>query len=146
MMLSWIFSRFRSRPSFPDIESARYTSEPDESLSEFHERMWVLLDPAIRAEAIAVLARELPTPTKDWVRSRFAEDGGNWPSSDETSPEVRQEIEAEFGFCIPSPFHFGAGMGIRNLLRQEVGADSILPSGNWDDFYIAAVERAVGVR
>jgi hypothetical protein len=48
-------------------------------------------------------------------------------------------------------FHFGGGMGIRNVLRQ-VMKDGELPGveyeggleyQNWDDFYMAALRQAV---
>jgi hypothetical protein len=34
-------------------------------------------------------------------------------------------------------------MGIRNLLRKNVCLDDDLPSGNWDDYYIRLIEKAV---
>jgi hypothetical protein len=43
-------------------------------------------------------------------------------------------------------FHFGWGMRIRNLLRDNVCLDDKLPSGNWDDYYIQLVEIACGIR
>lgn len=42
--------------------------------------------------------------------------------------------------------HFGWGMRIRNLLRDNVCTDEKLPSGNWDDYYIQVVEIACGLR
>ena len=43
------------------------------------------------------------------------------------------------------PYHFHTGMHIRNTLRKQV-KDSELPSGNWDDYYVAVLEIAMGVR
>lgn len=40
-------------------------------------------------------------------------------------------------------YHFGWGMGIRNLLRKEGFKDSESKSGNLDDIYIPLVEEAV---
>lgn len=42
--------------------------------------------------------------------------------------------------------HFYWGMTIRNLLREKVCLDDELPSKNWDDYYVALIEIAVGVR
>jgi hypothetical protein len=45
-----------------------------------------------------------------------------------------------------SAYHFGWGMSIRNLLRQNVCLDDKLPTGNWDDYYVQCVEYALGLR
>ncbi len=50
-----------------------------------------------------------------------------------------------------APYHFGWGMAIRNYLRTDVGIlDKELPSnacendcGNWDDYYVECVEKAM---
>ena len=41
--------------------------------------------------------------------------------------------------------HFFVGTQVRNLLR-EVIHDGELPSGNWDEYYVQALEAAAGVR
>lgn len=44
-------------------------------------------------------------------------------------------------------YHNHWGMFIRNQLRKECGIeDGLLPSENWDDYYVGCVEIAVGVR
>lgn len=43
-------------------------------------------------------------------------------------------------------YHFDWGMRIRNLLRDNVCLDNILPSGNWDDYYVQMIELACDVR
>lgn len=42
--------------------------------------------------------------------------------------------------------HFDWGMRIRNLLRDNVCLDNILPSGNWDDYYVQMIELACELR
>lgn len=42
--------------------------------------------------------------------------------------------------------HFGWGMAIRNQLREAGLSDSMLPLGNWDDYYVACIEIACGAR
>lgn len=36
-------------------------------------------------------------------------------------------------------FHFGAGMAVRNILRQVCPDGDLMMSYNWDDFYIGAI-------
>ena len=45
-----------------------------------------------------------------------------------------------------SLYHFNSGMEIRNLLRDKVCLDDVLPSGNWDDYYVCLIECAVGMK
>ena len=42
--------------------------------------------------------------------------------------------------------HFDWGMRVRNALRDGVCSDSILPSGNWDDYYVQMIELACELR
>lgn len=42
--------------------------------------------------------------------------------------------------------HHGWGTGIRNYLRKHVCLDNVLPTGNWDDYYIQIIELALGLR
>lgn len=43
------------------------------------------------------------------------------------------------------PYHMSFGMVIRNQLRKDAKIpDQLLPSGNWDDYYISILEVAVG--
>lgn len=41
------------------------------------------------------------------------------------------------------PYHFDWGMNVRNMLRGEGFKDEYLPTGNWDDYYVEVVEKAV---
>ncbi len=42
--------------------------------------------------------------------------------------------------------HHYWGRTIRNLLREKVCLDDELPSKNWDDYYVAIIEIACGLR
>ena len=43
-----------------------------------------------------------------------------------------------------TPIHFYWGMWFRNQLRTEGNIlDDVLPTGNWDDYYVRAVEEAI---
>ena len=43
------------------------------------------------------------------------------------------------------PFHFSWGVSVRNWLRESI-SDDMLPTGNWDDYYVEVIECAIGVR
>lgn len=98
------------------------------SLLEIELMAWRELPENLRQEAIQQcreLPRELLKEVHDGVRKYGA---SNWVT--------RLHPELEF-----YSFHFYEGMGIRNFLRKKI-PDSKLPSGNWDDYYIQAVEHA----
>lgn len=66
------------------------------------------------------------------------------------SPEFLNGIREAFkenpeGWWSRSGWHFGQGMSVRNLLRRRGFRDEQLPTGNWDDYYIQAIEDAAGV-
>ena len=42
--------------------------------------------------------------------------------------------------------HHGYGTFVRNLLRKAGIYDSELPQGNWDDYYVQAIENWLGIR
>lgn len=44
------------------------------------------------------------------------------------------------------PYHSYEGMVIRNKFRRSGLLDEMLPSGNWDDYYVQVMECAIGVR
>ena len=56
-------------------------------------------------------------------------------------PKIRAAIDKDPEGWL-TEYHFGWGMSIRNLLR-DVYQDCELPTGNWDDYYGAAIEVAV---
>lgn len=99
----------------------------DKEFQEFHNKMWAELDPDVRSRAIAVLKQEFPETVCARIREEYTKNSATWATK----------------------YHFGWGMGVRNFLRSNP-TDSIkdneLPSGNWDDYYVAAVEAAAGIR
>lgn len=102
------------------------------------------LDPSMHAAAVAHLQSVLDPFTKRRISEMIEEHGsGDWASHSELSKEEEHRIFEQYGFCVPSPFHFGTGMAIRNSLRKHVARDDKVPSGNWDDHYVAVVEDAV---
>lgn len=94
-----------------------------ESLADFHTRKWIALDPDIRKRAAEHLREKLDPDTLEEWKHRIETLGEDWIGAD----------------------HHFAGTAFRNLLRGEV-KDNELPSGNWDDYYVAALEAACGVR
>lgn len=85
----------------------------------------------LRTRAVEHLRRELHPDTLDVLRKRYESDPEPWG-----------------GY-----FHFGAGMAIRNLLREAIRDDELPPVeyydgrsySNWDDYYIDALEGALDV-
>lgn len=82
------------------------------------------LRPEVRAESVRILREELSEEDLEKVRIAHATDPLGW-------------IGLE---------HMFWGMGVRNLLRRRGLRDDVLPSGNWDDYYIQAIEAAAGLR
>lgn len=84
--------------------------------------------------------------------------------------EIAKLAEGNLGDWLPPFWHFDQGMSVRNYLRSDYGLsrnerkqipppipDASLPSlselyagegydGNWDDYYVAVLECAAGVR
>lgn len=88
---------------------------------------WNELDPNIRARAIA-RCRELPLRLLIEVKEAIDEFGVEW----------MQKIHGDTPYY---SFHFYDGMGVRNFLRATI-KDKELPTGNWDDYYVPALECA----
>lgn len=98
---------------------------------------WNLLDEDIQEKIVKYLVEFIePADDADILIEAIEENPDSWPTDN--------RINAPY-----APFHFGAGMAIRNYLRDMVGPDSILPhvpnypDGNWDNFYTVGVEKAV---
>lgn len=89
---------------------------------------WSRLDPSLRERAVKHLRRVLPPAWADAIRAAIEEHGAEWTSKIGDDPLY--------------VFHFSHGMAIRNMLREAVG-DADLPSGNWDDYYVPALEEAL---
>jgi hypothetical protein len=105
----------------------------DQEFKIFHDKKWSELPQETRDKAKRIILAYYKESALDQIRDMHAKDPIHWGSE----------------------IHFGGGMGTRNLLRTgvidnvDVGErilDSELPSGNWDDYYIAALEYAAGIR
>ena len=72
-------------------------------------------------EAINYLREQFPLEVKKQVYDMYIEDPKDW------------YVE----------HHFFWGMHIRNELRNHGLKDEFLPTGNWDDYYVEAIEKAV---
>lgn len=105
-------------PDYPDGGSF-----VGESLSDYHTRKWGELDPKIRERAVLLLKAEIAPSCLDEWRELMKADPEHWAAA----------------------HHFMAGMSFRNLLRKRI-VDRELPTGNWDDYWVAALEAAVGIR
>lgn len=93
----------------------------DEEYMQFHDDRFAELPQDIKDKAIEILKSNINNIGKNQIRMAIKADRINWGS----------------------PYHFSWGMGIRNLLRNNICLDDKLPSGNWDDYYIRLVEKAV---
>lgn len=103
-------------PSYPD--GGPYKGEP---LACYHRRKWEELDPEIRDRAV--------TTARAFLNVQLAR-------------ELRERMKADPD-CWMGEFHHGLGTVFRNDLRRSV-IDRELPTGCWDDYYICAIEEALG--
>ena len=94
---------------------------PNETLAQFHRRIYDGYSSERKAPAVAMLRRELPASTRQEIRDAIAADPDNWAI----------------------PYHFWWGMGVRNLLRREGFDEAYWPIWNLDDLYVMLVEDAV---
>ena len=90
----------------------------------FHDERWFELDSKLKHKAVAVLTDELDASTFSQIVLLHNVDPVHWIGLN----------------------HHGWGTGIRNLLREKVALDDALPTGNWDDYYVQAIEAAAGLR
>lgn len=123
-----------------------------------HDAAWQQLPEELRDEAVKILRENLDEGFLIEVRDLVAKHGRHeWAVTDLTTPEQRREDTRQYGFSLPHIFHMNGGMGIRNLLRSHGMRDERLPLvpeakryygdsvdkfGNWDDFYVSALEAA----
>lgn len=114
-----------------------------------HETAQRRLPEPLRSKAVQHLRDTMHPEWLEWLREFHARDP-EW--GDELTPEEHRATRQKYGYSVPSPFHFGAGMAIRNMLRQVV-KDEELPivhygaheDRNWDDWYQGVIEEAIGV-
>lgn len=108
-----------------------------DDLENRHWEWWNQLDESIRDQAVDHLRTHLPSDLMNEVRDKKRRYGDDWMD------HMHEEEISKIGIIpIPYSFHFSEGMGIRNLLRGVI-LDEELPSGNWDDYYVAALLTAV---
>lgn len=103
-------------PTYPD--GGPLVGEPHAC---YHHRKWAELDPELRDIAVTYLKDVLTVDQATETRQLMEEDPDTW---------------------MVDHHHF-FGMYIRNRLRDVI-KDSELPTGCWDDYYVAAMEEAVG--
>lgn len=135
---------------------------------EWYDERWQLLPPVMRKIASDAIKKALDEPTIELIKSKHAEHGAGWMHHLIDLSEEEQKLWASVlpgDVEIPPTMsgHSFFGMQIRNLLRDpELGAgikDDDLPEApyenwpyegvgprNWDDYYIQAIEAAVGLR
>lgn len=116
----------------------------------YREMAWKKLSVEDRRRAVEIL--ELLDDELDVVAEAFAKYDYDW--------DIHEPFTTTFevdGIEIADYWHFGGGMYVRNLLREHGFTDDQLPPfdefygegtdvRNWDDYYIACVEAAAGVR
>jgi hypothetical protein len=67
----------------------------------------------------------------------------------EFTPELIKEIKAKYtmeGADWIAGKHHTWGMQVRNKLREAGFKDDMLPTKNWDEYYVQVVEIACGIR
>lgn len=114
-----LFDFFRRKPAAET--GAINEMQPGESLRQFHQRIYDLYPAERKAPAVQMLRNALPAETLADVAKAIDSDPENW--------------------C--SPYHFGWGMAIRNLLREKGYGEDYWPIWNLDDLYAMLVEEAV---
>lgn len=96
---------------------------------------WEMVDPDIQERAKEILRNAIQPEDVELIKEGHSKYGDEW-------------IHHVGG-------HFFMGMAIRNLLRQNGLTDDLLPPveyeegqsySNWDDYYVQAVEAAIGLR
>ena len=106
-----------------------------------------VLPPDLQKKAVEYLRFRLDPDSIKYLRELHERDP-EW--GDELTAEQHEEMKKKYGFTVPSPFHFGTGMAIRNVLR-EVIKDDELPGvhydegemHNWDDWYHGVLNELV---
>ncbi len=90
-----------------------------------HDQRWAELPEEIKIKPMAAVRTVTPPEDVKGIVGVYTMDPATW-------------------WC---PYHFWWGMNIRNAIRRLTGiTDDQLPSGNWDDYYVPAVEAALGLR
>lgn len=124
-------------PDWPDVAWAKLTAEQQQRAAD-------IIRSVENFEEIAPVVREAHAKHgRDFIHQE--------PFAEEVMIEVDgQEHEMRWSW------HMSGGMALRNLLRDKGFRDDELPGlpefydgadiSTWDDFYVQALEAAVGVR
>jgi hypothetical protein len=108
-------------------EMEDYPILSDEEYIQFHNERLAELAPWIVEKSVKFLSELQPLLLEE-TRELYKEDPVHWMS----------------------PYHFSTGMAVRNFLRDNVCQDDELTTKieyqNWDNFYVALLEIAAGVR
>lgn len=104
------------------------SKDGSKTVHDTHERRY--LPEPLRTRAVEYLRTQLSEEVLTEIRELHSEDPDDWAI----------------------PYHFGTGMGIRNLLRDVIKDDELPPvmygdlaAQNWDDYYVEVMEEAAGV-
>lgn len=124
---------------------------------QWYDERWWSLSPEQRKVASETVAEVISEADAEMIRQKHAQYGHDWIHYLIDIDPTETPNLAAAGMTTLSAHH-GWGTGIRNLLRIQDGAnipDEDLPFApyedgtthrNWDDFYVQAIEAAVGVR
>lgn len=123
----------------------------------WYDERWQAMPQVMRKVAADAIKKVLDEETVELIKAKHAEHGRDWIHYlIDIDPEETPFLY-DLGMTTMSAHH-GWGTGIRNLLRDEEGAnirDEDLPPAPyeggveqsiWDDYYVQAVEAAVGLR
>jgi hypothetical protein len=131
---------------------------------EWYDERWEAVPPVVRKIAADTLARVISERDKELIRRKHAEHGPHvWVHHLIDMSDEEQRVYSGVGMATADQTtlsgHHGWGTAIRNVLRdEELGAgirDEDLPDApyasglthrNWDDYYVQAVEAALGLR
>lgn len=135
--------------------------------NEWYDKRWQDMDPAMRRRAADAIFEALSHEDMELIRRKYEEYGTHeWLHHlIDVDQEDRDKMNAllpegadleEYGWPATWSGHHGLGTAVRNLLRNTAGIkDDDLPLApyeggasyqNWDDFYVQAIEAAVGLR
>ena len=96
----------------------------DKELYDFHTKKLAELPENIKEQAVQVVLSVLDESTKEAVKKVAKASPCSWATG----------------------YHFHWGMWMRNQFRDAGITDDLLPSKNWDDYYVPIVELALGLR
>jgi hypothetical protein len=104
---------------WPGLEEVAVT---DKQLRDHHEKVWAELPIDLQERAVKA--------AKALITEMAAGEAEKLKAAVEANPD---------GWA--TPVHFFWGMAVRNYFRVEGDMpDNLLPSGNWDDYYVKAIE------